>query len=110
MMVYVYNTGDYWVFGHCPLSSILKNTTFWKLDLFLSSGERHLFNWVYWKDLKVCDDGILIQLLCFWTLSVVLFLLKTHNISETGFSLCLQMELTQLGPIDSVKSWSGNRD
>jgi hypothetical protein len=24
------------------------------------------------KTLKVCDDGILIQLLCFWTLSIVL--------------------------------------
>jgi hypothetical protein len=31
-------TGDYWVFGLCPLSGILKNM-FQKLDLFLSSGE-----------------------------------------------------------------------
>jgi hypothetical protein len=33
---------DYWVFGLCPLSDILKtqkNTTFQKLDLFPSSGE-----------------------------------------------------------------------
>jgi hypothetical protein len=28
---------------------------------------------------KVYDDGVLIQLLCFWTLSIVLFLFKTHN-------------------------------
>jgi hypothetical protein len=34
----VYNIRDYWVFGLCPLSGILKNTkstTFRKLDLFL---------------------------------------------------------------------------
>jgi hypothetical protein len=33
---------DYWVFGLCPSSGILKkqkNTTFRKLDLFPSSGE-----------------------------------------------------------------------
>jgi hypothetical protein len=35
----VYTTRDYWVSELCPSSSILKNTTFWKLDLFLSSGE-----------------------------------------------------------------------
>jgi hypothetical protein len=27
--------------------------------------------------LKVCDDGTLIEVLCFWTLSSVLFLFKT---------------------------------
>jgi hypothetical protein len=32
-------SGDYWVFGLHPLSSILKNATFWKLNLFLSSGK-----------------------------------------------------------------------
>jgi hypothetical protein len=38
----VYDIQDYWVFGLCPSSSILKtqkNTTFRKLDLFPSSGE-----------------------------------------------------------------------
>jgi hypothetical protein len=30
---------NYWVFGLFPLSGILENTTFWKLDLFPSSGE-----------------------------------------------------------------------
>jgi hypothetical protein len=30
----VNNTQDYWVFGLCPSSGILKNTTFRKLDLF----------------------------------------------------------------------------
>jgi hypothetical protein len=35
----VYNTGDYRVFGLCPLSGILKNM-FQKLDLLPSSGER----------------------------------------------------------------------
>jgi hypothetical protein len=31
---------DYWVFGLCPKSGILKNTTFWKLVLFPPSAER----------------------------------------------------------------------
>jgi hypothetical protein len=35
----VYNTRDYWAFGLCPPSGILKNTTFRKLDLFPSSSE-----------------------------------------------------------------------
>jgi hypothetical protein len=38
----VYNTKNYWVFGLCPSSVLqkLENMVFWKLDLFLSSGER----------------------------------------------------------------------
>jgi hypothetical protein len=38
----VYDIQDYWVFGLCPSSGILKaqkNTTLRKLDLFPSSGE-----------------------------------------------------------------------
>jgi hypothetical protein len=35
----VYNTQNYWVFGPFPSSGILENMTFWKLDLFPSSGE-----------------------------------------------------------------------
>jgi hypothetical protein len=35
----VNNTQNYWVFGLCPSSGILKNTTFRKLDLFPYSGE-----------------------------------------------------------------------
>jgi hypothetical protein len=37
----VYNTQNYWGFGLCPSSRILKTktTTFRKLDLFRSSGE-----------------------------------------------------------------------
>jgi hypothetical protein len=37
----VYNTLNYWVFGlvHCSVFKKLEDTTFWKLDLFLSSGE-----------------------------------------------------------------------
>jgi hypothetical protein len=35
----MFNTQDYWVFGLCPSSGILKSK-FWKLDLFPSSGER----------------------------------------------------------------------
>jgi hypothetical protein len=38
----VHNTKNYWRFGHCPSSGILKtlkNTTFRKPDLLLFSGE-----------------------------------------------------------------------
>jgi hypothetical protein len=31
------------------------------------------------RGLKVCDDGTLIQILCFWTLSIVLLLSKTPS-------------------------------
>jgi hypothetical protein len=36
----VSNTRNYGVFGLCPSSGILKNTTFRQLDLFPSSAER----------------------------------------------------------------------
>jgi hypothetical protein len=66
---------------------------------------------VYYKyDLKVCDDGILTQLLCFWTLSIVLFLFKTHDVSETGFCLRFQVGPTQLGPIDRVNPYLQNHN
>jgi hypothetical protein len=42
VLMMVYDVQDYWVFGLCPSSGILKtlkNTMFRKLDLFLSSGE-----------------------------------------------------------------------
>jgi hypothetical protein len=46
------------------------------------------------------DTMFLIHLLCFWTLSIILFLFKTHNVSDIGFCLGLQVEPTQLGPTD----------
>jgi hypothetical protein len=41
-----------------------------------------------------------IQTLFFWTLPIVLFLFKTHSVSETGFCLRLQITPAQLVPID----------
>jgi hypothetical protein len=40
VLMMVYNTQNYWVFGLCPSSGILnlENTAFRKLDLFPSSG------------------------------------------------------------------------
>jgi hypothetical protein len=37
---YINDPRNYWVFGLCPSSGILKNATFRKLDPFPSSGER----------------------------------------------------------------------
>jgi hypothetical protein len=55
--------------------------------------------------LKVCDGGTLIQILCFWTLFIVLFYLKhrpvfiiKHNVLVTGFCLRLQVKPSQLDP------------
>jgi hypothetical protein len=33
------------------------------------------------------------------------FLFKTHNVVETGFYLCLQVEPTHLGPIDRASPY-----
>jgi hypothetical protein len=53
-----------------------------------------------------------VQLLCFWTLSIVLCLSKKspvyfskHNVSETGYCLRLQVKLTHLGPIDRASPY-----
>jgi hypothetical protein len=62
------------------------------------------------QDLKFCEDGTLVQTLCFWTLSIVLSLSKNavlfilqNNVSEPGFFLRLQVKPTQLGPIDRAR-------
>jgi hypothetical protein len=56
---------------------------------------------------KICDDGTLIKILRFWTLSIVLFSFNTTscfclklNVSETGLCLHLQVKPAQLGPIE----------
>jgi hypothetical protein len=46
-----------------------------------------------------------IRMFCFWTLSIALLLFETRNVSETGFCLRLQVELTQLGLIDIASSY-----
>jgi hypothetical protein len=57
-----------------------------------------------WFDLKVCDDGKLVQILRSWTLSIFYLKFPVYiskpNVSETGFYLRPQVKPTQLGPID----------
>jgi hypothetical protein len=55
----------------------------------------------------IADTFNLVQILCFWTLSIILSLSKKRpvyfskrNVSETGFCLHLQVKPTQSGPID----------
>jgi hypothetical protein len=48
---------------------------------------------------------ILIQLLCSWIFSIVLYLFKAHSISETGFCLRLHVEHVQLGAIDRASPY-----
>jgi hypothetical protein len=45
-----------------------------------------------------------LQILCFWILSIFLFLFKTH-VSETGFCLHLQVKPIQLGPTDRASPY-----
>jgi hypothetical protein len=59
--------------------------------------------------IKVFDYSTLIQILCFWTVSIILFLPKTpscfhlkNNVSEPAFCLHLQVKPTQLDPIDTA--------
>jgi hypothetical protein len=57
---------------------------------------KKILSWLIAKllnNLKVCDDGILTQFLCLWTLYISLFL---FNVSETGLFLHLQEEHIQL--------------
>jgi hypothetical protein len=56
-----------------------------------------------------------VQIVCFSTLSIVLFLSKNrpvyfskHNVSGTGLCLRLQVKPTQLGPIDKLVPVSGD--
>jgi hypothetical protein len=53
-----------------------------------------------------------LQILCFWTLSIVLSLSKNNilfifqnNVPETGFCLLLQVKPTQLGPIGKASPY-----
>jgi hypothetical protein len=83
----------------------------------ISAGHHRICIGLDWTELKqfwskICDDGTLAQVLCFWTLSIVLFSSETpsvfvskHNVSETGFCLLLQVETTQLGPIDKANTY-----
>jgi hypothetical protein len=47
---------------------------------------------------------LFLQLLCFWTLSTVLFIFK-NNVSETGLCLRLQVKHIRLGPIDRASPY-----
>jgi hypothetical protein len=59
--------------------------------------------------LKLCDDSVLIQSLCFWTLPLVLFFFFNfkHNVSATGLCLHPQVKPTQFGPIDRATLETG---
>jgi hypothetical protein len=52
--------------------------------------QEHLLN-LRKIDRKVCDDGTLVQILCFWTLSIVISLSKTRSclFFKTRFGDCI---------------------
>jgi hypothetical protein len=45
------------------------------------------------------------NVLCFWTLSIVLFVFQNNNVSETGFCLRLQVKPTQSCPINRASPY-----
>jgi hypothetical protein len=45
--------------------------------------------------LKICDIGILMQLLCFCILSIILYLFQSDSVLETGLYLHLQVKHAQ---------------
>jgi hypothetical protein len=64
----VFNIGDYWAYGLCPFSRILKNTTFRKLDLFPSSDEG------MWTPTNLTETDPVSETLCsleYWTVNKV---------------------------------------
>jgi hypothetical protein len=68
-----------------------------------------------WQDLKVCGYGTLVQILCSWTLSIILslckniglFIFQNSNVSETGFRLYLKTETES--SLRNVVFWKINR-
>jgi hypothetical protein len=59
--------------------------------------------------MNLCDDSILIYLLCLWTLSIILILFKKHNVSKTGFCLHLQVEPLNLAQSIELVRISGQQ-
>jgi hypothetical protein len=56
----------------------------------------------YWFSLSIYREIswlLMLHLLCFWTLSIVLFFYLKHSVLETVFCRCLQVESIQFGPI-----------
>jgi hypothetical protein len=83
----VYCQLDYWVVHHMLIGMLMilrKLKTRWnsysieehwfKVELLREGNIRELYKY----DIKVCDIGILIQLLCFWTLSIILVLFNLY--------------------------------
>jgi hypothetical protein len=63
-------------------------------------------------DLIDCQSVIFLQVLCFWTLSIILSLSKNrpvyfskYSVSVSAFYLLLQVKPTQLGPIDRANPY-----
>jgi hypothetical protein len=99
------------VSGIRPTSWVLGRVRIWKIvDIYI-----YIYIYIYIShiniyssryDLKVCDDGTLVQILCFWKLSIsCLYLQCHHNVSKTEFCLRLQVKPTQLGPIDRASPY-----
>jgi hypothetical protein len=55
--------------------------------------------------LKVCDDGTLVQILCCWTLSSILFIFQNTTFLRLGSVSVFSLKPTQLGPVDRASSY-----
>jgi hypothetical protein len=72
---------------------------FYGLDMFSMSDleiTSRLTEILEWNKIRFCDDGTLIEILCFWRLCTVLYVFETlscfylkQKVSETGLCPCL---------------------
>jgi hypothetical protein len=100
----VYNNWDYWVFVFCPLSGILKNTTFWKLVLFPSTDERVVWPCDSYKLQNFCSHLSSLR-------SSIPFTLETESDSIIPFQEVIifrkGLALTTIFLLSSIhKTWS----
>jgi hypothetical protein len=54
----------------------------WNSFFFATPNQMQTFIYVWPQNVKVYDDGTLIQILRFWTLSTVLFLFKIPSVGD----------------------------
>jgi hypothetical protein len=80
-----------------------EHTTFLGSAIFLRRTQRHFLKNVTESDLKVCNDGSLVQILRFWTLSIVSSLSKDPVLfifQEIGTSSIDWTQLSRFLPED----------
>jgi hypothetical protein len=78
---------------------------------YIGGRRRYIQQNTGWNSIFTWTTSTLVQILCFWTLSILFFYIKNtvlfifqNNVSETGVHLRLQVKPTQLGQIDRARA------